>query len=70
MSQIYVADELRGGGSRVSHLVLALGELLDDLAQKAGRSSGSRLETRPWSQTTSSSTQLPPALTMSVLMLG
>jgi hypothetical protein len=48
----------------------ALGELLDDLSQKAGRSSGLRLETRPWSTTTSSSTTLPPAFLMSVLMLG
>ena len=40
------------------------------LAQNAGRSSGLRLVTRPWSVTTSSSTQLPPALRMSVWRLG
>ena len=36
---------------------------------RAGRP-GLRLETRPWSVTTSSSTTLPPALRMSVRMLG
>ena len=40
------------------------------LAQKAGRSSGLREDTRPWSTTTSSSTQLPPALRMSVCSDG
>ncbi len=40
------------------------------LAQKAGRSSGLRLVTRPWSVTTSSSTQVPPALRISVWRLG
>src|SRR4051812_34108789 len=40
------------------------------LALKAGRSSGLRLVTRPWSTTTSSSTQSPPALRMSVLIDG
>ena len=39
-------------------------------AQKAGRSSGLRLDTRPWSVTTSSSTTLPPALRMSVRIEG
>jgi len=39
-------------------------------AQKAGRSSGLRLVTRPWSVTTSSSTTMPPALAMSVRTLG
>jgi hypothetical protein len=39
-------------------------------AQKAGRSSGLRLETSPASTTTSSSTQFPPALRMSVCRLG
>src|SRR5207248_4688982 len=36
----------------------------------AGRSSGFRLVTRPWSTTTSLSTHSPPALRMSVLRLG
>src|SRR3954469_10922064 len=40
------------------------------LSLKAGRSSGLRLVTRPWSTTTSSSTHLPPALRMSVLIDG
>src|SRR3954470_8107590 len=40
------------------------------LAQNAGRSSGLREDTRPWSTTTSSSTQLPPALRMSVCSDG
>src|SRR3954454_6155878 len=35
-------------------------------SQNAGRSSGLREETRPWSTTTSSSTHVPPALRMSV----
>jgi PPOX class probable F420-dependent enzyme len=39
-------------------------------ALNAGRSSGVRLETRPLSTTTSSSTQFAPALTRSVLRLG
>ena len=40
------------------------------LAQKAGRSSGLREVTRPSSTTTSSSTQVPPALRMSVFSDG
>src|SRR5581483_3722562 len=40
------------------------------LALKAGRSSGLRLVTRPWSTTTSWSTQSPPALRMSVCSVG
>ena len=40
------------------------------LAQKAGRSSGLRLETRPWSTWTSSSTQVAPALRRSVCSDG
>src|SRR5215217_132645 len=40
------------------------------LALKAGRSSGLRLVTRPRSVWTSSSTQAPPAFSMSVRMLG
>src|SRR5215211_1728800 len=40
------------------------------LAQNAATSSGLRLVTSPWSTTTSSSTQLPPALRMSVLRVG
>src|SRR3954453_20966134 len=47
--------------SRISSTILAL---------KAGRSSGLRLLTTAWSTTTSSSTQLPPALRMSVCRLG
>jgi len=39
-------------------------------AQKAGRSSGLRLETRPWSVTTSWSTTFAPALRRSVRRLG
>src|SRR5215210_1519675 len=38
-------------------------------SQNAGRSSGLRLVTNPWSVTTSSSTQVPPALRMSVCRL-
>ena len=40
------------------------------LAQKAGRSSGLRLVTSPWSVTTSSSTHVPPALRISVRRVG
>src|SRR5215218_6614271 len=40
------------------------------LSQKAGRSSGLRLVTRPLSTTTSSSTQLPPAFLISVRSVG
>jgi hypothetical protein len=40
------------------------------LAQKAGKSSGLRLVTKPWSVTTSSSTHSPPALRMSVRRVG
>src|ERR1700759_3036444 len=40
------------------------------LSQNAGRSSGLREVTSPWSTTTSSSTQLPPALRMSVCSDG
>jgi len=40
------------------------------LAQNAGRSPGLRLVTRPWSATTSLSTQVPPALRMSVATVG
>src|ERR1700759_2563578 len=39
-------------------------------AQNAGRSPGLRLVTRPWSATTSRSTQVPPALRMSVAREG
>src|SRR3954463_577788 len=40
------------------------------LALKAGRSSGLRLGTRPWSTWTSSSTHVPPAFSMLVLIEG
>jgi hypothetical protein len=51
-------------------LVDALAKFSTNFAQKAGRSAGLRLDTRPPSMTTSSSTRLPPALRMSVLRLG
>jgi single-stranded DNA-binding protein len=44
--------------------VHALGDLLDRLGVEG------RLVTRPWSTWTSSSTQVPPAFSMSVRMLG
>src|SRR5215211_7724990 len=40
------------------------------LEQNTGKSSGLRLVTSPWSVTTSSSTQLPPALRISVCRVG
>src|SRR6185437_10740934 len=47
--------------SRISSTILRL---------NAGMSSGLRLVTRPWSTTTSSFTQVPPALRMSVWSVG